>query len=109
MVLPQVRLIWGVAERLMEAERAYSRVGYFHKQWHCVCQWKFFSSGGSIYVTTSHLAGDGKFSGNGGVLYATGYFKSPGAGAESLFITKPLLLKERQKLRADVEVTIAGL
>ncbi|MEK7128626.1 MAG: DUF5018 domain-containing protein, partial [Patescibacteria group bacterium] len=38
------------------------------------------SSGGSIYVTTSHLAGDGKFSGNGGVLYATGYFKSPGAG-----------------------------
>ena len=67
------------------------------------------SSGGSIYVTTSHLAGDGKFSGNGGVLYATGYFKSPGAGGRIALHYQTSSLKERQKLRADVEVTIAGL
>lgn len=38
------------------------------------------SSGGSIYVTAKNIGGSGIFSANGGGLYASGYFKSPGGG-----------------------------
>jgi len=38
------------------------------------------SSGGSIYVQASKIKGDGIFRANGGQLFQTGYFKSPGGG-----------------------------
>jgi hypothetical protein len=38
------------------------------------------SSGGSIYIDVNNLTGDGVFRANGGGLYFTNYFKSPGSG-----------------------------
>ncbi len=38
------------------------------------------SSGGSIYVKARKIEGDGIFRANGGDLFASGYFKSPGGG-----------------------------
>jgi len=37
-------------------------------------------SGGSIYVTTKNLTGNGTFRANGGNLFDSGFFKSPGGG-----------------------------
>ena len=38
------------------------------------------SSGGSIYVSTKKIAGNGTLHANGGALFFTGFFKSPGGG-----------------------------
>ncbi len=38
------------------------------------------SSGGSIYVSTKKIAGNGTLHANGGALFYTGFFKSPGGG-----------------------------
>ncbi|MFA5841283.1 MAG: immunoglobulin-like domain-containing protein [Candidatus Paceibacterota bacterium] len=38
------------------------------------------SSGGSIYITTKNMTGSGVMHANGGGLFASGYFKSPGGG-----------------------------
>ncbi len=38
------------------------------------------SSGGSIYVSAKNITGNGILRANGGGLYASGYFKSPGGG-----------------------------